>query len=136
MLLQQIEKLVVETKTRQDNADYLKSQLEKIPGVTPARLPENSQAVWHLFPLRYDSKHFHGLPRTVFMKCLRAEGIPSGGGYHEQYNDGLLDEAIASRGFQRLFGKSRLNDYRESLKVCREIVSPARRPSLFHRISF
>lgn len=116
MLLQQIKKLVVETKTRQDNADYLKTKLEQISGVTPARLPENSQAVWHLFPLRYDSQHFHGLTRSGFVKCLRAEGIPCGGGYHEQYKDGLLDEAIASRGFQRLFGKSRLNDYRDSFE--------------------
>jgi hypothetical protein len=36
--------------------------------------------------------------------------------YREQYFDGLLDEAIASRGFQRLFGAARLKAYRESFK--------------------
>ena len=36
--------------------------------------------------------------------------------YHEQYQDGLLDEAISSRGFTRLFGAARLKDYRDSFR--------------------
>ena len=119
MLLQQFDKLVSETKTRRENADYLTSELKQIPGITPAQLPENSRAVWHLCPVRYDARHFHGLSRAGFMRALRAEGIPCGGGYHQQYNDGLLDEAIASNGYQRLFGKKRLQDYRESFRELR-----------------
>lgn len=114
MLLSQFDKLVKETEIRRANADYLGSGLNEIEGVAPARLPENSRAVWHLYPLRYDAQKFNGLSRSGFMRALRAEGIPSSSGYHEQYNDGLLDEAIASRGFQRLFGAKRLKDYRES----------------------
>jgi hypothetical protein len=34
--------------------------------------------------------------------------------YHEQYFDGLLDEAIASRGFKRLWSAERLKAYRDS----------------------
>ena len=37
------------------------------------------------------------------LKAQNAEGVPCSGGYHEQYFDGLLDEAINSRGFKRLF---------------------------------
>jgi hypothetical protein len=66
--------------------------------------------------LRYDAKHFNGLSRHGFVRAMHEEGIPCGGGYHEQYNDGLIDEAIASRGFQRLFGEKRLKDYRDSFK--------------------
>ena len=36
--------------------------------------------------------------------------------YHEQYFDGLLDEAIASRGFKRLFSAERLKAYRDSFQ--------------------
>jgi perosamine synthetase len=114
MLLQQIEKLVQETQVRQANADYLIAQLDEIPGITPARVPENSRAAWHLFPMRYDAERFHGLSRAGFMRALRAEGIPSSTVYGEQYFDGMLDEAIASRGYQRLFGAKRLKDYRDS----------------------
>ena len=67
------------------------------------RLPENSRPVWHLYPFRYDAAQFNGLSRDKFVRAMGAEGIPCGGGYHEQYYDGLLDEAIASRGFKRLF---------------------------------
>jgi perosamine synthetase len=47
---------------------------------------------------------------------MGAEGVPCGGVYHEQYYDGLLDEAIASRGFKRLWGAERLKAYRDSFQ--------------------
>ena len=116
MLLQQFDKLVKETEIRRRNADHLVTGLKEIPGIDPVRLPENSRAVWHVFPLRYDPRSFHGLSRNGFIRALRAEGVPCSGGYHEQYYDGLFDEAIASRGFQRLFSSKRLKDYRDSFQ--------------------
>ena len=79
-------------------------------------MPENSRAVWHLYAFRYDAEQFNGLPYGKFVKALNAEGVPCGGVYSEQYFDGLLDEAIASRGFQRLFSAERLKAYRDSLQ--------------------
>ena len=129
MLVQQFDRLVEETEVRRRNADYLIAALADIPGVEPARLPEDSRAVWHLFPLRVDSAKLNGLSRDGFLRALRAEGIPCSGVYHEQYFDGLLDEAISSRGFKRLFPKKRLKEYRESFdalkgnrQVCRTTV--------------
>jgi dTDP-4-amino-4,6-dideoxygalactose transaminase len=116
ILMQQFDKLVQETARRQENADYLSAQLKQIPGIQPARLPENSRAVWHLYPFRYDAQHFNGLARDKFLKALTAEGIPCSGGYREQYFDGLLDEAIQSRGFKRLFSAERLKAWRESFQ--------------------
>ncbi len=115
ILLQQLDKLRLDTAHRRENADYLTAQLQQIPGIQTARLPENSRAVWHLYPFRYDAEQFHGLPRARFIQALKAEGIPCGGGYTEQYFDGLLEEAIASRGFQRLFSAARLKAYRDHL---------------------
>src|SRR5207244_5925390 len=66
ILMQQFDKLVHETARRRENADYLSAHLEQIPGIQPARLPENSRAVWHLYPFRYDAEHFSGLARDKF----------------------------------------------------------------------
>jgi len=114
MLLLQIDKLQKETAVRRESADYLTAELAKIPGITPVRLPEGGRAVWHLYPWRYDAAAWNGLPRDKFMKALTAEGVPCGSVYNEQYYDGLLDEAIASRGFKRLWGEERLRAYRKS----------------------
>ncbi len=116
ILLQQLEKLQQETAIRRANADYLGTALKEIAGITPVRLPENSRAVWHLYPFRYDAQPFHGLARDKFIKALVAEGVPCSSVYHEQYNDGLLDEAINSRGFKRLWSSARLKAYRDSFQ--------------------
>jgi perosamine synthetase len=126
MLLQQLEKLRQDTARRRENADHLTALLKGIPGIRPARLPENSRAVWHLYPFRYDAERFQGLPREKFIKAMRAEGVPCSTGYLEQYFDGLLDEAIQSRGYTRLFGPQRLKQYRDSfndLKGNREVCA-------------
>jgi len=126
MLLNQFDKLREETSRRRQHAARLSASLKEIPGVLPARLPENSQAVWHLFPFRYDAETFQGLSREKFISAMRAEGIPCSSGYREQYFDGLLDEAIASRGFRRLFSAQRLREYRDSfqeLKGNREVCA-------------
>ena len=116
MLIQQIEKLKKETLVRQENAAYLASELNKIPGIHTARLPENSKPAWHLFPLRFDADKFSGMSKQQLISALRAEGIPSSGGYHEQYFDGLMDEALESRGYKRLFSPQRIKEYKDSLR--------------------
>ena len=117
LLSQQFDKLVKETEIRRANADYLSANLCQIPGITPVRLPENSRAVWHLYAMRYDKAQFNGLTREKFAQAVSAEGVPCAGGvYHEQYYDGLLDEATASRGFKRLWSAERLKAYRDSFQ--------------------
>ncbi len=116
MLLQQCDKLVTDTERRRANADYLTAGLNEIPGIQPARLPENSRAVYHLYAFRYDASGFNGLSRDNFMRAFRAEGIPCSSVYHEQYYDGLLDQAVNSRGFQRLFSAERIKAYLDSFQ--------------------
>jgi dTDP-4-amino-4,6-dideoxygalactose transaminase len=116
LLLLQIEKLKKETATRQANADHLRANLGKIPGIKPVRLPENSKPSWHLCAFLYDAAQFNGLSRDKFLKALSAEGVPCSSPYREQYYDGLLDEAINSRGYKRLWTDTRLKAYRESFK--------------------
>jgi dTDP-4-amino-4,6-dideoxygalactose transaminase len=116
LLMQQFDKLVQETERRRQNADFLSAELGKIPGVKPVKLPENTRPVWHLYPIRYDPQGFNGLSRAKFIRALQAEGVPAGGGYEEQYFDGLLDEAIKSRGYKRLFSEARLKAYRDSFQ--------------------
>ncbi len=130
LLLQQFEKLQKETAVRRASADYLSTNLSQIPGISIVRLPQDSRAVWHLYAFLYDPAQFNGLSRDKFIKALSAEGIPCSSVYNEQYYDGLLDEAIASRGYKRLWSDQRLRAYRESFKdlkgnkqVCSTVVA-------------
>ena len=116
MLLQQIDKLVQDTARRRENADYLSAELGRIPGIKPVRLPDRQpRGVAPLpVPLRREAVQWPDA-EPVRPRAAR-RGRPLRGGYAEQYNDGLLDEAIQSRGFKRLFGRERLKAYRESFR--------------------
>jgi len=124
----QFAKRLKETAHRQANADYLIAGLNQIGGVAPARLPENSRAVWHLFPIRYDAAQFNGLLRRsrsqparhrrgkimsgkimILPSMILPENVPVN-------HNRMLDEAINPPGFKRLWSADRLKAYRESFK--------------------
>jgi len=116
LLLSQMLRARGDADKRLENALYLDSKLREIPGIVPYKLSDGAtRSSYHLYPFRYQKEHFDGLPRHKFLAALRAEGIPCGEGYGQQYYDGLIEEAISSRGYTRLYSKARLNRYREEL---------------------
>src|SRR5206468_10220074 len=82
MLLSQMTRLEAQSKTREQNAQYLTSLLREIPGIQPARWTEGcTRNAYHLYMLRYSADQFPGLPRAAFLKALRGGGIPASGRY-------------------------------------------------------
>lgn len=116
LLLSQMKRAGADADKRLENALYLDSKLKEIPGIIPYKLSDGAtRSSYHLYPFRYKKEFFDGLSRQKFMAALRAEGIPCYPGYGKQYYDGLIEEAISSRGYKRLFSEKRLNRYREEL---------------------
>jgi dTDP-4-amino-4,6-dideoxygalactose transaminase len=116
ILLSQMERARQDANKRLENALYLDSKLKEIPGIIPCKLSDGAtRSSYHFYPFRYKKEDFDGLSRQKFREALRAEGIPSYGGYGKQYFDGLIEEAIRSRGYKRLFSEQRLDRYREEL---------------------
>ena len=116
ILMSQIQRAKRDADKRLENALYLDSKLKDIPGIMTYKLARGAnRSAYHLYPFRYDKEYFDGLPRDTFLKALSAEGIPCSGGYGPQYHDGLMEEALNSKGYQRLFPKQRLDAYREEL---------------------
>jgi perosamine synthetase len=116
LLLSQMERALSDADKRLENALYLDAKLREIPGIVPYKLSDGAtRSSYHLYPFRYKAESFDGLPRERFLAALRAEGISCGEGYGQQYFDGLIEEAISSRGYKRLFSEQRLNSYREEL---------------------
>lgn len=114
ILMSQLKRFEEDAKTRENNATYLDAKLAEIPGIIPHKLvPGAEKAAYHLYPFRYKKEEFNNASKDTFIKALRAEGIPCGGGYGPQNKDGLIEEALNSRGYQRLYGKKRLDQWRE-----------------------
>lgn len=116
LLLSQMGRAQSDADKRLENALYLDARLKEIPGIVPYKLSDGAtRSSYHLYPFRYQAEHFDGLSRDKFRRALQAEGIPCGEGYGAQYFDGLIEEAISSRGYKRLFSDQRLKSYREEL---------------------
>ena len=129
ILMSQMKRLKKDAQVREQNAQYLSSRLKNIPGIIPYKLnPGVTRAVYHLYPFRYKQEAFNGVPRAKFLDALSAEGVPCSGGYGPQNKDGLIEEALSSKGYQRLFSKERLDRYRQENvlpkndQLCREAV--------------
>ena len=129
LLQAQMTRLLVQARTRDQNGAYLTSLLREIPGITPARAYEGcTRNAYHLYMLRYDQGRFAGLPRSGFLKALRAEGVPASGGYAPLNREPFLERTLATRGYQRIYSKQELanlqdrNHCPQNDRLCQEAV--------------
>ena len=114
LLMTQMKRIEAFAKRRDDNAAYLTSLLEKIPGISPQRIyPGCTRNAWHLYMMRYDPSGFGGLSRAAFLKALAAEGIPAASGYSPLNKEPFLETVISSRHYRRVFGDAALKRWRE-----------------------
>ncbi|MDD4109660.1 MAG: DegT/DnrJ/EryC1/StrS family aminotransferase [Prolixibacteraceae bacterium] len=109
--LAQLKRLDEQTTIRNQNADYLRSELKEIPGIIPHRLYDGvTRGAYHLFPFRYKKAEFKGLPRAEFMKALNAEGIPCGSGYGAGLNTApYIKDAFDSKNYRKMYTAAELN---------------------------
>jgi perosamine synthetase len=113
-LISQMNRIEKDADIRLDNAKYLDKKLAEIPGIVPAKLvAENSRSALHFYPFRFISEKFGNVLRSKFIEALRAEGVPCSTGYGQQNKDGLIEEALNSKGYKRLFSEQRLKQWRE-----------------------
>lgn len=129
LLLSQMARIEAYAKHREENAAYLTGMLKEVPGIVPARMPEGcTRNAYHLYMFRYQAEQFAGLTREKFMKALRAEGVPCSGGYEPLNKDPLVRNVLATRGFERLYGKGahakweRRNECPVNDQICREAI--------------
>ena len=114
--LAQLKRLEEETTKRNENAAYLKAQIEKIPGILPYKFSEKvTRATFHLFPFRYKKEEFKGLTRVEFLKALNAEGIPCSSGYSPLNKMGFMENVLKSKNFQLMYPPEIL-DYKKYME--------------------
>jgi len=129
ILMSQMKRIKKDADTRLENALYLTSKIKDIPGIIPYKLADGAtRSAYHLYPFRYKKEYFNNVPRSKFLSALSAEGIPCSGGYGPQNKDGLIEEALNSSGYKRLYSSMRLKRYREENhypdndQLCKEAV--------------
>jgi perosamine synthetase len=114
LLMSQMTRLEHQSRTREQNAKYLTTMLEEIPGISPAKMYEGcTRNAYHLYMFRIDGEALEGLPRAKFLKALAAEGIPASGGYSPLNKQSFLRDALASKGFKRLYPKDVLEGWED-----------------------
>jgi dTDP-4-amino-4,6-dideoxygalactose transaminase len=81
ILRAQLKRLSEQTKRRMENGTWLAEQLAEL-GLKTLKPDERiTQRGYYFFVIRYNPAEFGGVHRDVFLKALRAEGIPAFAGY-------------------------------------------------------
>jgi len=108
--LAQLKRLDAQTTKRHVNAEYLKSEIERIPGILTYKLNKKvTRVAYHIFPFRYKKKEFRGLTRTEFLRALDAEGIPASGGYAPLNRMPYLKNVLETKNFKLMYEPDMLN---------------------------
>jgi len=122
ILMTQMDSIESETLRRQVNSNYLNSKLPEIPGIIPRKDYSHTNRVsCYFYGFRFKEKEF-GISREMFIKALKAEGIPADDGLgviekNSIHQEGLVESVISSRTFKKLYSKKRLDAYRSSLHL-------------------
>jgi dTDP-4-amino-4,6-dideoxygalactose transaminase len=130
VLMSQLPRVKPDDAIRQANAKYLSSKLSQIPGIVTYKMTDPSAvSALHCYPFRFIQEKFGNAGKDKFLRALNAEGISAAGGYGPQNKDGLIDEALNSKGFKRLYSPARLKQWKEENlylpgndQVCKEAV--------------
>jgi dTDP-4-amino-4,6-dideoxygalactose transaminase len=129
LLMAQMTRVEEQSRTREQNAQYLTKMLSEIPGIQPAKMyPGCTRNAYHLYMFRYNQDAFAGAPRSIFLKALSAEGIPCSGGYAPLNKEPFLKSVLSSRGFRKIFSAERLKRWEErnqcpvNDRLCEEAV--------------
>ncbi len=121
ILMTQMDSLEQETRIRRENARYLTSKIEEIPGIVPRKnYPEQNRDSYYFYGFRFKEEEF-GISRKTFIKALKAEGIPADDGLGViegglMHQEGVIESVISSRTYRKLYSKERLDEYRNSLR--------------------
>jgi dTDP-4-amino-4,6-dideoxygalactose transaminase len=84
LLSHQLNRLMEQTRKRNENGIYLNSLLENIEGINPlTRGHGETLHTYHIYIFRYDKSKFNNLSKREFAAMLAAEGVPSFMGYPE-----------------------------------------------------
>jgi perosamine synthetase len=134
ILITQMQTVVEETRLRARNAEHLTARLAEIPGIAPRRDHEGvTQKAFYFYGFRYRKEAFGGPSRDRFVDALSAEGIPASKGLgviedRPMNKEGLLDDAFASRAYQRVYPREKLLGYAKenecplAERLCEETV--------------
>lgn len=129
LLLAQMTRLEEQSKTREQNAQYLTRQLQEVPGIRPARgYAGCTRNAYHLYMFRYQKEQFEGLSRAKFLAALSAEGIPCSGGYSPMNKLDFVKATVKTKAYQRIFPPEVLAGWEErnqcpaNDQLCQEAV--------------
>ena len=130
VLLGQLSGVIERFRRRNENAAYLTTRLNDIPGLTPQKLYEGTQSgSFYLYTMSYHKEQFNNVPRATFFKALAAEGVSlspyiARGLHREPWIDHILDSKV----YKTMYSAKRLREYREQCacpkcdQVCEEMA--------------
>jgi perosamine synthetase len=103
----QMTRLEEQSRHREQNAAYLTSLLQEIPGILPQKTyAGTTRLAWHVYAFRYQKEHFAGLSREKFIHALKVDGLGDAGtGYTPWNKEKHVSSLATNPHYKRLYSK-------------------------------
>ena len=115
ILLSQMTRLIEQSKIRYENALYLNSLFNEIPGLVPAKLYEGvTNSTYHFYMFRYEKEGFAGMSREQFMRAMSQEGVNLSSGYGRIYP--YITNLAKSKYYLKIYGEKEMKRWLERIE--------------------
>jgi len=130
VLLGQLPGVVERFARRNENAAYLTSRMQAIPGIEPQKQYDGTESgSYYLYAMSYHKEYFNDVDRATFLKALAAEGV-SLSPYIAQglHREPWIENVLSSRVYRKMYSGERLRRYRDETpcpncdRVCEEMA--------------
>lgn len=109
LLLSQMTRLGEQARIRNENALYLSSMFDEIPGIEPAKLYEGTtNGAYHLYMFKYFKEEFSGMSRNQFMAAMAAEGISPSLGYGQMDKSSYITDLADNSIYKSIYGEKNM----------------------------
>lgn len=119
ILLSQLPGAKARFQQRNENANYLRSQLKDFPGLVPQKqYPGTESGSYYHFAMSYNKGHFGNADRSQFLKALAAEGVGMGSYIRKGlHTEPWVDHILGLDEYQTMYSPTRLQEYRHELHL-------------------
>jgi dTDP-4-amino-4,6-dideoxygalactose transaminase len=118
ILIAQLDSAMDRFKKRNENGNFLDSELKNFKGLVPQKRYEGTESCgYYHYAMSYHKEHFNNASRAQFLKAIAAEGIPLSPYIKGLHTEPWTGYILQLPEYKKMYSTQRLKQFKEELKL-------------------